>query len=92
MRYKKFNPDEMLLPDLLAYDRTLLSIERTILAYLRTAIAFFAGGVTMIAIFSDHSGAFVAGIALLIIGLGVVALAILRLVQLRKKLGHLHLK
>ena len=52
MRYEDLDPDELILRDYLALDRTVLANERTLLAYLRTAIALLAGGATLLKIFA----------------------------------------
>lgn len=46
--YKRFNPEELVLRDELAIDRTLLANERTLLAYLRSGVALILAGVTFI--------------------------------------------
>lgn len=66
MPYTKFDPNEMIMRDFLAYDRTILANERTLLAYIRTTIAFLAAGVTIIKIFPDDSSAQVAGVGICI--------------------------
>jgi len=54
MPYSKINPDDMILRDHLAYDRTVLANERTLLSYLRTAIALLAAGATLVKIFPEE--------------------------------------
>ncbi len=45
--YSRFTPEELVLRDELAIDRTLLANERTLLAYLRSAVALVLAGVSM---------------------------------------------
>ena len=61
MPYTKFDPNEMIMRDFLAYDRTILANERTLLAYVRTAITFLAAGVTIIKIFPTDNSAQIIG-------------------------------
>lgn len=49
--YVNINPEELILRDWLAAERTELANERTLLAYLRTALAFFATGLGLIKLF-----------------------------------------
>lgn len=51
--YAKFNPEEFILRDHLATDRTILANERTLLAYVRTTLAFLAVGGSFIQFFSS---------------------------------------
>lgn len=51
--YSKYNPDDMILRDHLALDRTILANERTLLAYVRTAFTVFVVGLTFIKFFDD---------------------------------------
>jgi hypothetical protein len=44
MHYSNLHPNDMILRDHLAYDRTVLANERTLLAYIRTSIALFTMG------------------------------------------------
>jgi len=46
--YSRFNPEELILRDELAIDRTLLANERTFLSFLRSGVALFIAGVSMI--------------------------------------------
>ncbi len=52
--YKKYKPDELILRDHLAIDRTILSNESTILAYVRTSLALVAAGAALIHFFSEY--------------------------------------
>ena len=87
MPYSKINPDDMILRDHLAYDRTVLANERTLLAYLRTAIALLAAGVTLVKIFPDESSMVKLGSILLAIGGATAVIGIWRFVAVTRKLA-----
>ena len=70
--YGKFNPEELVLRDYLATDRTVLANERTLLAYVRTTLAFLAAGSSVIQFF--HS------LVLEVIGWGLILLGSVLLV------------
>ncbi|VGO22344.1 YidH family protein [Pontiella sulfatireligans] len=74
MPYSKINPNDMILRDHLAYDRTVLANERTLLSYARTAIALSAAGGTLVKIFPNEQALVILGFILLSLG-GAVALA-----------------
>jgi putative membrane protein len=87
MPYSKINPDDMILRDHLAFDRTILANERTLLAYLRTAIALLASGATLWKVFSEERTMIVLGAILLSLG-GLAALAgIWRFVSVSRRLS-----
>lgn len=73
--YKKFKPEELILRDHLAIDRTILSNESTILAYIRTSLALVAAGAALIHFFSETwvraSGGFFIIIGVIVIIFGV---------------------
>lgn len=87
MPYAKFNPDEMILRDHLAYDRTVLANERTLLSYLRTSIALFAAGGTLLKLFPEESGMVGLGSGLLGLGLAAAIIGIVRFIQIKKQIG-----
>ncbi len=76
MEYYRVNPENMIVRDHLALDRTILANERTFLAYLRTAVGFAAGGITLLKVFDSLcwqvSGwaAIIAALLTLIFGFG----------------------
>lgn len=51
--YLKYHPEEIILRDHLAIERTALANERTLLAYMRTVIGSVAVGATFLKIFHD---------------------------------------
>lgn len=87
MPYSKINPDDMILRDHLAYDRTVLANERTLLAYLRTAIALLAAGGTLVKIFPDEASMVVLGGVLLALGLLTSVAGIWRFMTVKGKLA-----
>lgn len=87
MPYAKFDPDEMILRDHLAYDRTVLANERTLLSYLRTAIALFAGGGTLVKLLHDEPDMVRLGFGLIGLGLVAAAVGIARYIQVRKRIS-----
>lgn len=86
MPYSKINPDDMILRDHLAYDRTVLANERTLLAYLRTSIALLAAGTTLVKIFPEESTMVKLGAFLLTIGSAAIVIGVWRFVATTKKL------
>lgn len=72
MSYDDVNPDELILRDRLALDRTHLANERTLLAYVRTAFMLLAGGATAIKALPGDRVAFVTGWILLTWGVLIV--------------------
>jgi len=73
--YNRFAPDDLILRDLLAIDRTILANERTLLSYCRTVLAMLAAGATLIhfidAVWALVTGvAFIAG-AIVVLGIGI---------------------
>lgn len=46
--YSRFRPEDLILRDELAIDRTLLANERTVLAYFRSALTLIIAGVTFL--------------------------------------------
>ena len=87
MPYSKINPDDMILRDHLAYDRTVLANERTLLSYQRTAIALLAAGTTLVKIFPEERSMVTLGTVLLTIGGITAAIGIFRFVAVTKKLA-----
>ena len=86
--YADVRPEELLLRDRLAADRTVLANERTFLAYLRTAFAFAAGGATLVH-FIDRGWAVVAGWVMIPLGAGLLAWGVHRFVAERARLAPL---
>ena len=87
MPYSKINPNDMILRDHLAYDRTVLANERTMLSYARTAIALLASGGTLVKLFTDEQPMVVLGIALLILGGLVAVVGIWRFIRVSQRIA-----
>ena len=87
MPYSKINPDDMILRDHLAYDRTVLANERTLLSYLRTAIALLAAGATLVKIFPEEQAMVRLGAVLLALGGIAAAIGVFRFIAVTKKLA-----
>lgn len=87
MPYSKIDPNNLILRDHLAYDRTVLANERTLLSYLRTSIALLAAGGTLVKIFPDEKKMVGLGIALLVVGGIAAAIGVWRFAAMRKKLS-----
>lgn len=87
MPYSKINPDDMILRDHLAYDRTVLANERTFLAYLRTAIALLAAGATLVKIFPEELSMVRLGVVLLALGGATAVVGAWRFMAVTKKLA-----
>ena len=69
MPAEPLNPEQLVLRDHLAIERTRLANERTLLAYIRTAFMLIVAGATALKLFVDTPGVVVT--AWLFIGLGV---------------------
>lgn len=92
MPYAKFDPDEMILRDHLAYDRTVLANERTLLSYLRTSIALFAAGGTLVKILHEEPAMVRLGMVLLILGFIVLTVGLIRFIKVRKQISRTYEK
>lgn len=80
MNYKAYvenPPEDMILRDHLAFDRTILANERTGLAYIRTVLVALATGLTIIKWFSDEFTVLMLGYMSLIIA-GIITYVGLR--------------
>jgi len=75
--YERFQPEELILRDELAIDRTVLANERTVLAYFRSALTLFITGVTFLHFFERGILPYI-GIALIPCGLAVGIFGYLR--------------
>jgi putative membrane protein len=87
MPYSKIDPDQMILRDHLAYDRTVLANERTLLSYLRTSIALLAAGGTLMKIFPDEPGMVKLGFVLLAVGAVAAVVGVTRFIRVKKRIG-----
>jgi putative membrane protein len=89
--YERFRPDDLILRDELALDRTRLANERTMLAYIRTAIMLLVSGGTILKLFGDQTGYVVAAWIIMIVGVSVAIAGSVRFLSVRKSLAHLKL-
>jgi putative membrane protein len=87
MHYSKVKPDEMIVRDYLAAERTHLANERTLLSYLRAAILLLVTAITMLKFFENDSALVIIAIVLLPLSLLIALLGIGRFFQVRKKLA-----
>lgn len=84
--YEKFNPEELVLRDHLATDRTILANERTLLAYVRTTLAFLAVGGSFIQ-FSDSLALEVVGWGLILLGSVLLVTGASHFLRMRTRIG-----
>jgi putative membrane protein len=89
MAYEGCKPDELILRDRLALDRTHLANERTLLAYVRTAFMLIAAGATAIKALPDDRLIVATGWALLASGLAVVFFGAWRFRTIRRRAAQL---
>lgn len=92
MPYSKINPDNLILRDHLAYDRTVLANERTLLSYVRTSIALLAAGGTLVKIFPDEPAMATLGAILLVLGGAVMVIGSWRFIYMTRKLVRTYAK
>ncbi|ACF12590.1 protein of unknown function DUF202 [Chloroherpeton thalassium ATCC 35110] len=86
MAYSKFHPDDLILRDLLARDRTVLANERTLLAYIRTAVGILFTGGTLIKFYHDILHFVILGAVLIFLSFVVAVLGGVRFFQVRGRL------
>ena len=85
----EIDPEEMIIRDHLAVDRTAQANERTFLAYIRTALAFGAGGIGLIKLFDESTAIIVTGWFLISLGLIVLIFGVVRFIQFRRAISNL---
>ncbi len=85
----KVDPEQMIIRDHLAADRTEQANERTFLAYIRTALAFGAGGIGLIKLFEESIPITVTGWLLLSLCFIVLVFGIVRFIQFRRTISTL---
>jgi len=90
MRKKLYNidPNDLILRDHLAIDRTKLANERNFLAFIRTALAFVAGGFGLIK-FVDEIAFIVIGWVLVFIGMVVLGFGFYRYLTFKKAIDNM---
>jgi putative membrane protein len=78
------NPNELILRDHLALDRTRLANERTLLAYIRTAFMLIVAGATALKLFVETPAVVVTAWLFIALGVFVVLLGTWRFVSMRR--------
>jgi putative membrane protein len=81
--YHRFKPEELVVRDLLAVDRTELANERTLLSWVRTALALIISGATCLH-FIDGPRAELGGVGLIVLGLGAIAVGAARFARVQR--------
>ena len=87
--YSRFNPEELILRDVLAADRTILANERTFLAYIRTSLTFFVTGVSFIKFFG-HIILEIIGYLFIPIALFTFVIGLVRYVKIYRVISKIH--
>jgi len=83
--YDRFRPEDLILRDQLAIDRTILANERTFLAYLRTGLALMLAGVTFIH-FARDTWFSTVGVLCLPVGILIMLVGVARYRSVRAKI------
>jgi putative membrane protein len=87
--YSRFDPEELILRDELALDRTRLANERTLLAYLRTSIMLLVSGGTIIKLFGDQTEYVVAAWIIMAMGVVVGVVGFVRFISVSRSIRKL---
>lgn len=88
--YQNYDPNQMILRDHLALDRTVLASERTFLAYARTALGLFSAGVACVKFIIDSPLIYVIGMVMLTAAPIVFIYGLVRFTSIRDKLSALN--
>lgn len=83
--YGKQTPEELILRDHLALDRTILANERTFLSYIRTTLAMIVVGATLIHL-SEEFLIDSFGVISIVIGIGILLVGIKRTLAMSDKI------
>jgi putative membrane protein len=86
MAYETLKPEELILRDRLAIDRTHLANERTLLAYVRTAFMLIIAGATAIKALPGDRVAVSSGWGLLALGVVVGLWGLRRFLAMRQRI------
>lgn len=84
--YSNASPEQMILRDKLAVDRTLLANERTLLAYLRFGVALLIAGVSMIHFASEEGWFWAVGVVCIPLGIYTTWLGTTRYRQMNRQI------
>jgi len=76
--YREIQPEQLILRDRLARDRTELANERTLLAYIRTGIMLLGSSITLIKLLADSPFMLILGYVLFPISLLTIIWGIIR--------------
>ena len=87
--YSNIRPEDMILRDYLAYDRTVIANERTLLAYFRSALMLFATGVTLLKLIKEILYQFI-GLFFIAISFVVFIFGLVRYFVLKNKLNRIY--
>lgn len=85
--YRDYTPEQMILRDHLALDRTALASERTFLSYVRTALGLFSSGIACVKFILDSPLIYVAGMVMLVAAPIVFIYGLVRFTTIRDKLS-----
>jgi putative membrane protein len=86
MAYESNLPEELILRDHLARDRTKLANERTLLAYIRTAFMLFVAGPATLKVFNDTPSVMFTAWLFIAVGVLVGIFGIWRFVSMRRRI------
>jgi putative membrane protein len=78
MPYSRYKPEELILRDWLARDRTVLANERTLLAYVRTTLMLWISAGTWIKVFGATVGNLIIGAVFGLLGLVSLVIGVWR--------------
>ena len=88
--YTKFNPDELILRDHLAADRTMLANERTLLSYLRASIFLIISAITFLKVFSSEWYMIATSYFLIVLGLIIGVIGTIRFLNMKRRIESIY--
>ncbi len=87
MNHEPSSPEQLILRDHLALDRTRLANERTLLAYLRTSLMLLVAGATAVKLVDINMGILITGWIFIAIGTVVGVVGIWRFLAMRQSIN-----
>jgi len=87
VNYEQLSPEELILRDHLAIDRTRLANERTLLAYLRTSLMLLVAGATAVKLVDINTSILVTGWVFLFLGVVIGVVGIWRFLAMRRSIN-----
>jgi putative membrane protein len=87
MSDRPLTPEELILRDHLAIDRTRLANERTLLAYLRTSLMLLVAGATAVKLVDINTSILITGWIFLVLGVITGAVGIWRFLAMRRAIS-----